>query len=80
MTETPATYTVDEIASTFAADQDMALATGTAEAIVAHFGVLLAAGFEYADAIQFASKFSDVLFDQYTEIPSLIASLVGGDD
>lgn len=77
MTETPMTYSVDDITATAAADQDMALATHTAEAIVAHFGVLLAGGIAYEDAVRFAGKFGDLLLDSYSEVPELTLSLIG---
>ena len=79
MTETPMTYSVDDITATAAADQDMALATHTAEAIAAHFGVLLRAGMEYGDAVMLAAKFGDLLLDRYVEVPNLTLSLIGED-
>lgn len=80
MTETPAAYSVDDVISTAAADQDMALAINTAEAIAAHFGVLLAAGMEYGDAVTFAAKFSDVLLDQYVTTEEMtLSAILGGE-
>lgn len=78
MTETPAIYTVDDLTSTAAADQDLALDQNTANAIVAHFAILLAGGMEYVDAVMLATKFSEVLMDQYMDVPEYTLSGIFG--